>query len=102
MFLDLATLAIENPIDGVLPDFSVFGAEFDAWWKKLFAGFWGLAIVAAIFYLIGGIVDANRHKGGGHPNQVREATQQAKMAGISLGALAALPVLVGAILFVVS
>lgn len=91
---------IDNPLNDITPNFNAFGVEFNALWKKLLGAIWALAIIAAVFYLIRGIVASNSHQGGGHPSQVREARAEAQRAAIALGALAALPAIVGAILFV--
>ncbi|WP_223695361.1 hypothetical protein [Leifsonia poae] len=47
--------AIDNPLNGVLPDFSVFGVQFDALWKKLIAGIWGICIIISIAFLAIGL-----------------------------------------------
>lgn len=88
---------MDNPIDGIIPDFSIFGAEFTQLWQKLFAGFWGLAIVIAIVFLIRGIVSMAQSSSS-NPQAYKEGRTQALWAGISLGALVALGVIVGAII----
>ena len=98
----LDTLAIlpmiDNPLDGILPDFSIFGVEFTALWQKILAGLWGLAIVAAVIIVIIGIGNMAVATTGGNPSAYKDARNQALWAGISLGLLAALAVIVGAIL----
>jgi hypothetical protein len=94
-------MAIDNPLDGVAPDFTIFGTEFNSLWKKLLAAGWGIAILFAIGYLIRGLVSMNQHQGGGHPSQLRESRAEVKTAAISLAGLAALPVIVGGVLSVV-
>lgn len=89
---------MENPLDGILPDFNVFGAEFTELWQKLIAGLWGLGIILAVVFLIIGIVKMASASTGGNPNEYKTARNQAMWAGISLGVLAALAVIVGAIL----
>lgn len=88
---------IENPFPGV-PNFTVFGASFTAWWQKLFAAAWAIGIVVAGFYLIVGLVamakaDAN------NPHAHAEGKKKAAGAGIGLICLAGLGVILGAILF---
>jgi len=90
--------AIDNPIDGILPDFSIFGAEFTALWQKLVAGVWALAIVMAVVFLILGIVQMGQASVSQNPGAHAEGRKKALVAGISLGCLAALAVIVGAIL----
>ena len=99
---DLVPQAIPNPLDGILPDFTVFGAKFTALWQKLLGGLWALAILAAIAYLIRGLLGIAQHRGGGHPSQVAESRKEATMALASLGSLAALAVIVGVVLTLVS
>lgn len=43
--------AVDNPLDGVGPSFD-FGDSFSAWWQKLFAGLWGLAIIVTLVWLV--------------------------------------------------
>lgn len=88
---------MQNPIDGIIPDFSIFGAQFTELWQKLFAGLWGIAIIIAIVFLIRGLV-AMSTTSSSNPNAYREGRTQALWAGISLGGLVALGVIVGAII----
>jgi hypothetical protein len=90
--------AIDNPLDGILPDFSIFGAEFTELWQKILAGIWGIGIIIAVVFLIIGIVKMAGASSGGNPNEYKTARNQAMWGGIALGALAALAVIVGAIL----
>jgi hypothetical protein len=94
------TYAIANPLDGILPDFSLFGTEFTELWQKLLAGVWGIGIILAVFFLTIGIVKMAGASSGGNPNEYKISRNQAMWAGISLGVLAALAVIVGAILAV--
>jgi uncharacterized membrane protein len=91
---------MENPLDGILPDFNIFGTEFTELWQKLVAGLWGIGIILAVVFLIIGIVKMASASSGGNPNEYKTARTQAMWAGISLGILAALAVIVGAILAV--
>jgi hypothetical protein len=93
---------MQNPLDGILPDFSLFGAEFTELWQKLLGGLWGIGIILAVVFLIIGIVKMASASNGGNPNEYKTARTQAMWAGISLGVLAALAVIVGAILAVFS
>lgn len=92
--------AVTNPLDGVVPDFSIFGAKFNTLWKKLLGGVWAIGMLASIFYLIRGLVSMNQHQSGGHPTQLRESRNEVKTAAISLAGLAGLATIVGAILTV--
>lgn len=95
----LATLpAIANPLDGILPDFSIFGVEFTALWQKLVAGIWAVGIILAIVFIAIGVTQMAGASSSGNPAAYKDARTQAMWAGISLGALAALSIIVGAIL----
>lgn len=91
--------AIDNPLDGILPNFEIFGTEFTELWQKLLAGLWGIAVVAAVAFLILGITKVAAAGGAnGNPNEYKTARVQVIWAAIGLGGLAALAVIVGAIL----
>lgn len=87
----------KNPLDGVVPDFTVFGAEFTELWQKVLGGIWGLALVAAVIFLILGFVMMGKNSDS-NPHEYKKGRTQALWAAVSLGALAALAVIVGAIL----
>lgn len=91
---------IDNPLDGILPDFSIFGLEFTQLWQKILGGLWALAIIAAIIFVIIGVGNMAVATSGSNPGAYKDARNQAMWAGISLGVLAALAVIVGAILSV--
>lgn len=88
---------MKNPLDGIIPDFSVFGAQFTAIWQKIAAGLWGLAILIAVGYLAHGILGIAQSRGG-HPGTLRESRKEAVNAAIALGGLIALAVIVGVFL----
>lgn len=92
---------MENPIEGLAPDFSIFGAEFTQLWQKLLVAGWALAIIIAIAFLLKGIGSMVAHRSSGHPRETAEARADAVKAGIGLVGLAAFGTIVGAILFVV-
>lgn len=96
----LVHAAIDNPLDGVFPDFSIFGLEFTQLWQKVLGGLWALALVFSIGYLIWGIVQMGKADDG-NPNAYKQGRKAAMAAGIALGCLAGLTVIVGAILFIV-
>lgn len=91
--------AITNPFDGIVPNFSVFGVAFDAWWKKLFAGLWAIAIIIAAVYLVIGLTSMAKADGS-NPRAHEEGRKKAQGAGIGLACLAGLGVIIGAILAV--
>lgn len=88
---------MNNPIDGIVPDFTIFGAEFTELWQKIFAGLWGLAVVVTIVFLVLGITKMAQSSSS-NPQGYKEGRTSALWAGISLGALVALGVIVGAII----
>lgn len=92
---------MENPIDGLVPDFSIFGAEFTALWQKLFVAVWAGALIISLVFVVIGIAKSSSYQSSGHPSQVSEARSQAKQAGIAFVALAALVPIVGAVVFIV-
>lgn len=90
---------IQNPFPGA-PNFTVFGAEFDALWKKIFAAVWALGLIIAGFYLVVGLV-AMAKADSNNPHAHAEGKKKAIGAGIGFGALAGLAVIMGAILTLV-
>lgn len=93
-------MAIDNPIGNIVPNFTIFGVQFDAWWKKLFAGAWAALIVMSIFYLAVGFQEMAKSDDS-NPHQHAAGKKKAKNAGVGLVGLAALGVIVSAILAVV-
>ncbi|CAD5144105.1 protein of unknown function (plasmid) [Microbacterium sp. Nx66] len=94
-------MTMNNPIDGIIPDFTIFGAEFTNIWQKLFAGLWGLAIIAAIVFLIMGLFKLGS-SGETNPQGVAEAKKQIIRSAVALGGLVALGVIVGAVIAIAS
>lgn len=84
---------LQNPLDGVVPDFTIFGAEYTAIWQKLAAGMWGLGILIAIGYLGHGILGIAQSRGG-HPGNLRESKREATSASVALAGLISLAVIV--------
>ncbi|GAB7190760.1 hypothetical protein NUM3379_14670 [Kineococcus sp. NUM-3379] len=92
---------MQNPLDGIIPDFSIFGAEFTEVWQKIAAGLWGIAILIAVYQLGGGILAIAQNRDG-HPVALRAAKREAQAAALALGGLVCLGVIVGAIIFLFS
>jgi hypothetical protein len=88
--------SIANPIDGILPDFTIFGTEFTQWWQKIFAALWALALLVTIVFLLQGIV--TMATAGDNPHDHSRGRSRAVTAAISLVCVAAFGVIVGAIL----
>ena len=95
------TASIQNPLDGIVPDFTVFGADFTNIWQKLGGGLWAVAILVAIGYLGHGILGMAQNRGG-HPGNLRESKKEAVQAGAALGGLIALAPIVGIFLLIFS
>ena len=55
-------LAVKDPFKGVVPDFTILGADFNAWWKKLLAGVWALSIVYCAFKLFPAAISVHRNR----------------------------------------
>ena len=89
--------AVSNPIDGLTPDGTVFGAEFTTWWTKLFVGMWAAAIIVAGVFLLTSLVKLHKATNNNIPGQADEAKTAAMWAGGSLACLAGFGVIVGAI-----
>lgn len=93
--------AIDNPMDGIIPDFNIFGTEFTELWQKILAGVWGIGIIIAIVFIILGAVGMSSSSAGGNPQEHKTARKQFFGALIALAVLAALAVIVGAVLALV-
>ena len=101
----IAVLAatVPNPLDKIVPNFTIFGTEFTQLWQKLIAGVWGLAIIVAVVYLILGVGSMAAASGvNANPMAHAEGRRKAIGAAIAIAVLAALGVIVGAILNIVS
>lgn len=96
----ITAVTIDNPLDGILPDFSVFGTEFNALWKKVLGGLWAIGLVVAVAFLMRGLTMMGKADDG-NPQMYKQGRKAAMNAGIALAGLAALTVIVGAILFFV-
>lgn len=94
---------VPNPLDNIVPNFTIFGTEFTALWQKLIAGLWGLAIIVAVIYLILGVGSMAAASGvNANPMAHSEGRRKAIGAAVAIAVLAALGVIVGAILNIVS
>jgi hypothetical protein len=84
---------MDNPLNNIVPDFTIFGTEYTAIWQKLAAGLWGLGILIAIGYLGHGILGIAQNRGG-HPGNLRESKKEAVNAGVALAGLICLAVII--------
>jgi hypothetical protein len=93
-------VAIDNPFSGMVPDFTVFGTEFDAWWKKLLAALWAVLIIAAGAAFMISLLQMRKATSNNIPGQADEAKSHAVWAGGAVVGLASFGVIMGAILTV--
>jgi hypothetical protein len=101
--LAVIAAAVPNPLNNIVPNFTIFGTEFTQLWQKLIAGLWGLAIIVAVVYLILGVGAMAAASGvSANPMAHAEGRRKAIGAAIAIAVLAALGVIVGAILNIVS
>jgi hypothetical protein len=95
---DNSNPSIPNPLNGILPNFTIFGSQFTELWQKLIAGMWAIAIVLTVVFLIVGVTQMASASSGGNPMEYKTARTRAMWAAIALGVLAALAVIVGGVL----
>lgn len=89
-----------DPFKGVVPDFSVFGADFTTWWQKLLAGFWGLAIVVAGAGLLVAALKYRSQKSHGYAQGTLESADDLKRWGVSSGIILGAGVIFGGLVAV--
>ncbi|WCT06208.1 hypothetical protein [Rhodococcus qingshengii] len=97
-----ASAQISNPLDGVTPDLGVFGPAFNSVWARVVGGIWGAALAASTVKLIMAIYKMRSMRSAGMPTEMAEAGQDAKIAGIAVGCLASVGIIVGAIIYITS
>lgn len=90
-------LAADNPFDGLVPDFTIFGAEFTQWWQKLFVGIWAVCIIIAGSYLLISLLGLRRAHSNNMPGQVDEAKGRLQWSAVALGGLVGFAVIMTAI-----
>jgi hypothetical protein len=73
--------ASNDPFNGVVPNFAIFGADFNTWWKKLLAGVWGISIVYCAFKLFPAALSVHRSRTVGNVTSLGEASQDLKFWG---------------------
>ncbi|MEV7043737.1 hypothetical protein [Amycolatopsis sp. NPDC051061] len=89
-----------NPFDGVVPNFDVFGVEFNSAWKKLLGGVWGLAFVVFAFGTIRATLELQSAKRHGYHTSVADHSASLKRSVVGLGVLTSLGLIFGAVLAV--
>ena len=92
--------AATNPIDGITPDFTLFGV-LDRPWKRMYAFIWAAVLsLLAIQVLLGGY-KISRAKKKGYSGDLAESTDDFRDACVAFGVCSAIALILGAILFVV-
>lgn len=91
---------VPNPINGWTPNFGGLG-PLQGVAKNIITVIWAGAILVVIGIGVMGLVGMARHQHSGHPGEYRQASAQAKNAGVVLVLLIAFPLIVGVIFSVV-
>ncbi|HWS36854.1 MAG TPA: hypothetical protein VN408_29450 [Actinoplanes sp.] len=98
---DVLAAAPTNPFDGVVPNFTVFGTEFNTAWKKVLGALWALAFAAIAVYCVSATVKFASAKKQGYEHGISESARDLKNGGIAAGLCAGLPIIFSAILSVI-
>ena len=94
--------AVPNPLDGITPDMSVLGGAFRNTWVKVASAIYGIMVAVSAVYLMGAFVGLSQAKKAHNPHQMSEALGDVKLRAGAFGGLLATPVIIGAIILVVS
>lgn len=92
---------MDNPFKGIIPNFTVLGADFNSLWKKVFGAAWAIVLVVVAVRFLTSFIEMAQHKGGGHPQQLAESRGATMNAGITFGGVVAFGVLLGVIFAVI-
>ncbi|MEV6276656.1 hypothetical protein [Nocardia sp. NPDC051832] len=92
---------IQNPLDGVAPDFGLLSGTLDTTWKRIIAFVWALVIIGCAVRVIVGAFKVKRAKSRGYANDLSEGSEELQDALISVALVAAASPLVATVLFVV-
>jgi|ERR1035437_2789647 hypothetical protein len=82
-----------NPFDGIHPDVTVLGVEFNSLWKVLLAVVWGIAIVLLAFKAIPAWLSVTHARHDGRVHDYAEAMAQVKTWGLSLVGVVTIPLM---------
>lgn len=97
----VVSVAIDNPIEGILPDFSLWGTGVGDSWRRLMGAFWAACLaVCSIWVIAAGAKFGMANKRGFAGQQV-EAKQSLIDAAMGLGACAGASIIIGGVLFAV-
>lgn len=93
---------MKNPFEGVTPDISVFGTQINGLAILVLAGVWGIVLIGvAIAALLGGAKWAAARQNH-HSDEMTEAAGSLKKSLIAFAAVVAMPILFGAIIFLIN
>ncbi|MFD4406641.1 hypothetical protein ACFWPH_28160 [Nocardia sp. NPDC058499] len=92
---------IQNPLDGIRPNFSLFGTALDTAWKRVVAAIWAAVLIGATVRVIVGAYKVRRAKNRGYAGDLSEGMEDLQDALVSLGLAGLASPIVAAILFVV-
>lgn len=87
-----------GPLDGISPDFGIFGGEFQNLWQTILGGVWALALVVCAGWLILAIVKFAGARKDSQIHNVSEARTGILYAGAALLLLSVLPLIVDAMM----
>lgn len=87
-----------NPFDGVSPDSTILGVEFNTRAKLILGGIWGAAFLGLGFMGIFALFKSSRAKEAGNVQRYSEAMEDAKRWFIAVIGITLLPVIFGAAL----
>jgi hypothetical protein len=94
--------AADNPLDGVTPNISVFGIQFQGAIQLILGGLWALVLVlvTAAFLMNLGKWGIARQRG--HSDDIADGADGAKRSGVAFAAVAGASVIIGGILALTS
>lgn len=90
-----------NPIDGVSPDISVFGVEFQNTTETVLAGVWAVALLLCVIGMAIGGAKWGIAKKQSRSDDLTEGADQFKGASVAFGITAALGLITTAVLAIV-
>ena len=95
-------VAIDSPLDGITPDFSLWGTGVGDTWRRLMAAFWAACLAACAIWVIAASVKMAMANRRGMAGQQVEAKASFMDALTGLGACAGASILIGGVLLAVS
>ena len=95
-------VAIDSPLDGITPDFSLWGTGVGDTWRRLMAAFWAACLAACTIWVIAASVKMAMANRRGMAGQQVEAKASFMDAVIGFGACAGSSIVIGGVLFAVS